>query len=332
MFKDDILKLIDSGINFNFSILNENFLYELMKLEKQSSLSKEQKQARLFGLIFSQLKKLIEKNKAKVTNYHKTETALVERYKKLKSLFKGPENLLELAKIMNGISADEIIIAKKKLKAPIIIYMEKYIAENPEIFEKFSGLKEMVKTSLDIVDTLVDEKLIKEAIDFGRKVVEKGVEKPEEYNGMMEPSKLFEMSVKMGLEQEFRSLIVGLTNHLNKLTDRIEDEEISATESEVIINNFKQALESNIPLPEPTEESIDGIVDSLGKIWSSIDKTKVLTETFFNIDKSLSTIQSKGEWYKDPLKIGLLTVSVIMISGLVGWLFFRKKNNRANYD
>jgi len=340
-YKDESINFAKAGVNFAFAVFNEKVVYKVVQLEKQKNLTPEQKLVKILTVIFPEVQKITSQS-PKVANYHKVEVSTVAKYKKLKELvsWKQSEGLKvkkdqrkEFSKIVQSLTEEEIIVLKKKIKAPIINFAKKQLTDHLSgVFKEFLGSEQITKTLLDVFDVIADEKLIKKFIDYAAKAKGKYDENPQIYK-FLPPFKAIK---EMGLVEEVKELIRCFTNHLNKLADKVSQyQDIPSTESERMLeklsNDIKNEVGQNTPAPIPTDQNFDGVLSSIGEIFQAIgDSDK--SELFANVDGVLSNEQSKGEWYKDPLKLGLLAASILVIGCLTGWLFFRKKNNRANYD
>jgi hypothetical protein len=148
---------------------------------------------------------------------------------------------------------------------------------------------------LDVIDTVADEKLIKEVVNFVTKYFKKLLDNPQEYEGLHPIRQIKEM----GLEKETKGLIRVLTNHLNKLADKVSQyPTISPIESEGMLKrlseDIKREVGPNTPPPTPSDQDFNGIVTSIGEIFSEINEADK-SELFKEVNNSLSNVQSKGE-------------------------------------
>jgi len=295
VYKDETLSFAKAGVNFCFAIFNENVFYKVVQLEKQKDLTPEQKLVKILTIVFPEVQKITIQS-PKVANYHKVEVSSVAKYKKLKELKGDQSKIPEFIKIVQSLTPEEIIVLKKKVKTSIITFAREELANQiPGVFKEFLGSEQITKTLLDVFDVIADEKLVKKFIDFGAKFGEEFVKDPEKYK----PLPPLEIIKELGLVEELKSLVRDLTNHLNKLADKVSQyKDISSTESEKMLekmsNDIKNKVGQNPPPPVPTDQEFAGIVSSVGEIFSAIgrsDKTKL----FQNIDNSLSNEQSKGK-------------------------------------
>lgn len=201
---------------------------------------------------------------------------------------------LELIEIVQGFSPEEIIILKKKAKVPIISYVKESLAiQMPQMFKKFVGSEQVIKTVLDVVDAIADEKSIKKFFDLVAKGMREFVNDPEKYQRLDR----FEIIKKMGLEEELKGLMKSLTNNFNNLADKVSRyEEISPTESERMLEQLSEDIRhevgDNTPSPVPAEQSFDGVLTAVGKIFQAVsgsDKNEFLK----SLDNTLGNTQSK---------------------------------------
>ncbi|CAI2161572.1 13863_t:CDS:2 [Funneliformis geosporum] len=274
-YKDEIINFAKAGVNFAFAVFNEKVVYKVVQLEKQKNLTPEQKLVKILTVIFPEVQKITSQS-PKVANYHNVEVNTVAKYKKLKDL-----------------TEEEIIVLKKKIKAPIINFAKKQLAEQqmPGVFKEFLGAEQITKTLLDIFDVIADEKLIKKFIDYAAKAREKYDENPQIYK-FLPPFKAIK---EMGLVEEVKELIRVFTNHLNKLADKVSQyQDIPSTESERMLEklsgDIKNEVGQNTPPPIPADQNFDGVLSSIGEIFKAIgDSNK--SELFADVDGALSNEQ-----------------------------------------
>jgi len=201
---------------------------------------------------------------------------------------------LEFLEIVQSLTPEEIIVLKKKIKVPIISFIEKILVPQvPEEFKKFFSSESIIKTVLDVIDAIADEKLIKEVINLQTKFFKEIINNPQKYKNLSP----FKQIKEMGLEEETKGLIRVLTNHLNKLADKVSRyPTISPVESEGILKklseDIKKEVGQNTP-PPPTDQDFKTIVTSLGNVFSEINNNK--SEFLKTIDGSLNNVQSKGK-------------------------------------
>ena len=295
-YKDESLNFVKAGINFSFAVFNENVFYKVVQLEKQKNLTPEQKQFKSLMVIFSEVQKITSQS-PKVANYHKAEVSSVAKYKKLKELRGDQSKMPEIIEIFQSLTLEEIIVLKKKVKLPIINFAKKELAnqEMPEAFKKLLGSEQITKTLLDVFDVIADEKLIKKFIDFGVKYSKEITENPQKYESLLPPKQIKEM----GLVEDFKGLMRGLTNHLNKLADKVSQyKDVSSTESERMLeklsDDIKNEVGQNTPPPVPTDRNFNGILTSVKEVFSAIGSSDK-SEIFQDFDKTLGEVQSKGE-------------------------------------
>lgn len=296
VYKDETLNLIKAGINFGFAVFNENVFYKVVQLEKQKNLTPEQKRFKSLMVIFSEVQKITSQS-PKVANYHKVEVSAVEKYKKLKGLRGNKSKASEIIKIFQSLTLEEIIVLKKKAKPPIINFAKKQLANQPipGAFKELLGAEQITKTLLDVFDVIADEKLIKKFIDFAVKYGKEITENPQKYESL--PS--LKQIKKMGLVEELKGLMRDLTNHLNKLADKVSQyKDISSTESERMLkklsDDIKNKVGQNTPPLAPTDRNFNGILTSVKEVFSAIGSSDK-SEMFQDFDKTLGEVQSKGE-------------------------------------
>ena len=201
---------------------------------------------------------------------------------------------LELAEIAQSFTSEEIIILKKKAKLPIISYVKNSLtAQMPEVFKKFFGLEQVIKTVLDVVDAIADEKSIKKTLDLIAKGGREFANNPEKYQSLDS----YEILKEMGLEEEVKGLMKSLTNNFNNLADKVTRyEEISPAESERMLKklseDIKHEVGSNAPPPVPVEQSFDGFLKTVGGIFQAVNKSDK-SEFLKNLNDTLGNTQSK---------------------------------------
>ena len=337
---DVVLSLVDSVANLTFSIINEDVFYGLTELKKVNKLS----ESCFDSLISFNLKKLISWT-PKVANYHQTETTLREKLKSLNLIEKELRKTIgqdeknrkareELQSKFNqtfdSITSEEMIIFKKKFKRAVIkIFTSSgnYIKNIPslndrekKILEKLSEKVKMVKTFLDVLDSIIDGQTSKKLFKLIKVLERKKI-----------PLGNFSRAVTEA-GPEVKEFITSLTSHLKELTNKMsQNRGLSQRESKEILKNLKTKTENPNPPPK-SEDSWGKIIPVAQKLFSEneSDKGSIFSEVLWNELTTLRGSQNK-EWYKDPLTIGLGITLIATIIGLGTWLFLRKRNTQKNY-
>jgi len=331
--KEDVRNLVHATIDFKFVIFNENVFYQFVQLKKQSDLSTEQKVTKAFLSLIPGVKKIIDQ-RPQVTNYHQTETTLVDKYNKLISIiYKKPKNKEEeiaqiksVGGLLENISTDETIVLKKKLK-PVLLSAFAKISSSKKLQNiNLIAYEKPFKLVLDLIDTIFEEKVVRDVFVLLKKIFESA-------GGDYSSKFLLEKMKEVGIP-ELKRVLSGLTSHLNKLVVGASDEQISPTEAEEILNrtatNIQQILPNNPPPRSPDNPNyIEGLVSAF---TDSLNDSRVFLGEQFRSE--FSTVKSKVEkpWYKEPWKVVPLGVAGLLVIGFSGWLFFRKRSNRAKYD
>jgi NTP pyrophosphatase (non-canonical NTP hydrolase) len=146
-----------------------------------------------------------------------------------------------------------------------------------------------------VIDTIADEKLIKEVVNLITKYSKELLNKPQKYEGLHPIKQIKEM----GLEKETKDLMRVLTSHLNKLADKVSQyPTISPIESEGMLKrlseDIKKEVGPNTPPPTPSDQDFNGIMISIGEVFSEINKVDK-SKLFEDVNNSLGNVQSKGK-------------------------------------
>ena len=224
-------------------------------------------------LYTKQLEKLAARKSTKKINdstYHKAEVNLVKKVKQLKSMYEmarmaqslGREPskkqvlgaIKKLINLFKNLSAEEITVAKEKGKSLGVEYLNRYA---PAEFRQYPELKPLLNSFINFWDAVLDEELLAETIklfsetaeiglkhfDFEKLANMKTYDEGFEY-GKMAGGKISQALQKGGLENRARRLLVNLTNHLNLLANEENDNNISASEEQSIIQKLSNSRRS----------------------------------------------------------------------------------------
>ena len=190
--------------------------------------------------------------------------------------------------------------------------------QNPDLSQKLSKIPEIIKPVLDLADVLLDEKLVKDYINFIEGFLEKCIEEKKKPFDFNDP-----FTIETLLNQELRDLVVGLTNNINKLaSERTEENNIDTETLDTIATKIDQGVGNirDYPRPQPGDTPVD--------FWKALKDALANAEFQKQLKHVLTTTQSKGKWYQDPVTMGCCGV---LLSALLVWLFLKRKR-QSKYE
>jgi hypothetical protein len=172
-----MIDLSHASVNLFFAIFNEEVFYQGVLLEKQG-LSKKEKIRKILPVLAKQIDKVSSRTNSRLpNNYHKVEKNLIGKIQelfrcceKIYSYTKSPgidtrkydEEGIKLCNILKTFRAEEIKIAKEKLKTLALSLINDYA---PAEIKNSSEVTQFIKSCLNFFDAILDEKLVKENID-----------------------------------------------------------------------------------------------------------------------------------------------------------------------
>jgi hypothetical protein len=106
-------------------------------------------------------------------------------------------------------------------------------------------IRQIINSSIDLMNALGDEKLSKDFINIGVKMVKSAIQNPQAFKG----ANLLTVIQRSGTEGEVKNLIRNCTQHLNKLAGEGEKNDLSTEREESII----QRLTENNSNPQPNQ-------------------------------------------------------------------------------
>ncbi|CAG8840133.1 32591_t:CDS:1, partial [Racocetra persica] len=253
----------------------------------------DQQMLSLVPLYTRQLNKIAANKKTRKLGagaYHKAEKSLVKKVNQLKSMaintaFMGKnstgQQAVEMVKkvidLFKNLSADEIYVAKEKAKSLIAEYLNNYA---PVEFHQYPQLKELSSSVINFLDTLLDEELLAEAVKLTAEVCEIVVEKFDwkklasfdklppaeaykkgyEYGESVMKETFLQASLKANLENKVRSLLINLTNHINRLAnEEVNNNNVSTSEEQSITQRFSTPRQLHDSNNNPTENTGTGL-------------------------------------------------------------------------
>lgn len=288
-------------------------------------------------------------NSVSVGNPYKTEKSLVE--KKLKPLisdfkskaffFTGKKLSEEEVKvtfskwisILKSLSSEEIKMLKWKLNGLALKLIHYYappqIRNSPEIM----GL---IKSGLNLMEAIQDEKLTQESINLLARVWEAMRSSPDFKKALYNPIIFFQRDP--GLEGEVKNLLINYTKHLNKLAQTGADSpSLPSSQKEIWFQKLAGELSTHNPNPgTPGEISWSnslikqGFDKSLSNLNSGTGQKEFNLNNLLNDLKDLTTVQTKPKWYQNPWIVGSLIFGAAVVGGLIVWLFLRKNKEERD--
>lgn len=352
-WEGDIKNLLNASIDFYFTILNENLLYEIMQIEKQA-LNDEGKMRKIIPVFISEMNKITTRiNASKPSINYSLEKGLIKKTSKIVGMVKrfmwlkkngsrddiSKKTALAEAKkflaILKSFSVEEIGIIRWKLNSLLTNYVNHAIHSKHHVSDQDKQLVKAGTSSLiNFFDATGDNKITKDLLNLVAKFGEIAIE--EEENGGFDPSsvkgisKIINKLQERGMEQDLRNLMVNAANHLNKInklagetpTNLSHDEEAKIT----------QNILSNLGTPSPNDNAgnplTKNFMTDLGKIFTNsgtseeFDWEKALENTF-------TKTEIKPKWYQRPWVVGSLIVGGVIVGGLIVWLFLRNKKTKV---
>lgn len=267
---------------------------------------------KLVPLYAQQLNKIAARKKTRKTSagvYHNAEKSLVKKIKQLQSMaisaaleskMSTNQQMAEVAKkvtnLFKSLNADEIYVAKEKAKSLIAEYLNNYA---PVEFRQYPQLKELSSSVINFLDALLDEELLAEAVKLTAEVCEIAVEKFDwkklasfdklppaeaykkgyEYGENVMKETLLQASLKANLENRARSLLVNLTNHINRLAnEEVSNNNVSTSEKQSITQRFSTSRQLHDSNNNPAENTGTGLsfispVNTFGSVSAGNDNS-----------------------------------------------------------
>ncbi|CFW93126.1 protein of unknown function [endosymbiont DhMRE of Dentiscutata heterogama] len=369
--QNEMKNLLHAYVDLVAAVFSQEILQESVRLAKEKN-PRGQQMLSLVPLYTRQLNKIAANKKTRKLDagaYHKAEKSLVKKVNQLKSMaintaFTGKsltgQQAVEMVKkvidLFKNLSADEIYVAKEKAKSLIAEYLNNYA---PTEFRQYPQLKELSSSVINFLDALLDEELLAEAVKLTAEVCEIAVEKFDlkklasfdklppkeaykkgyEYGENIMKETLLQASLKANLENRARSLLVNLTNHINRLANEEVNNNVSTSEKQSITQRFSTSRQLHDLNNNPAENTGTGLsfispVNTFGSVSVGNGNSGGLSWVEF-LGKSLdkfTTVESKGKWYQNPWFIGFSIVGVLAVGGLAVWLLMRGKKKKVVYQ
>ena len=362
-WKNEVKNFLHSLVNFGFALVNEEMLYEAAQLAKgeinnltpsqYQQLGEEMATKVFIPQLIIQLDKIsARKPTREVKDYHKAEVEFVKKAKKTISLIKSVKvsekmgfkvdykrQLLKLLSIFKNTSADEIRVGKDKLKKYADWLIE--LKAGAEI-KKHPELKQFMQSLMNFIDAVADEELYQEGLNLSVEIAENILHQIDED----------EKDFKKGLEivinevkkpnvvRRIKSLLAKWTSHLNRLASEENDSISSQAQSNISqkISNIQAAGSQSDNNSSAGSQNFlnlltntpNNLVNHLGENPNSEDSQISWEDFFTKVEKDLTTVQSKGKWYKNPWFIGFSIVGAFAVGGLLVWLLTRRKKEKRS--
>jgi len=174
--------------------------YQALLLEKQSGLSRKEKVLKMLPILAQQMDKVAARanpKKLSESEYYRAEVKVTKKFKKVfreikwsflsgglseKNLSeeKIKQKVVQLLKLFENLSVEEIVVLKEKLKLLVKTVIKNYAP--PEI-KNSPEINQFINSFINLIYALNDEKLLKDSIDLGAKVMKLGLQNPELFEG-----------------------------------------------------------------------------------------------------------------------------------------------------
>lgn len=351
-WKKPLKDLLNSMINLTLVVVNEEVLYQSMRIEKEGvGLSDEEKIIKILPIISQQIEKVAARaNSVKVSNQYSVEKSLVNkkikplvsdiaskvlfRNKKKWSQEKAVAAVDKWINILKSLTAEEIKLFKWKINNLALKLVDNYapsqIKNSPEIMGS-------IKSGLKLMDAIGDEKLAQDGINLVAKVWEKVRQSSDVEETLEELPTLIQQNP--GLEEEFKNYIISISQHFNKLArEGNESPSLPDSQKEVLFQKLTSELSTSQPNPESlgqiswtnnlVKKGFDEAIKNLGSSQGDreFDLNNLLKD--FN---SLTKIETKPKWYQNPWIIVPSLIGAVVLGSLITWLCLRKKEPERDY-
>ncbi|CAI2173066.1 5276_t:CDS:2 [Funneliformis geosporum] len=254
----------------------------------------------------NQLEKLLEiakknDNKAEINNLEQELQALKSQTKGNSSSEKLPNSESNKGNKRNVFPSnlkEEITVLKGKLKILVNKLVDRYappqIKNSPEI-------RQFINSSMNLIDTIADEKIGKETINILAKIFKQAAQNEQ----VIEGSGLAVLQ-KTGTETEVKNLINDFAQHLNKLTEAGGKNNLSNEREASIIERLTQ----NNSNPQPSQDD-------------TADLLKMLEEVMLDTQiKPKCAIELKNKPSEKAKKRQEIFSLVVVIGNLLSMVFF----------